>query len=117
MKQSLNTKYNKILRKNRVRAKVHGTAQRPRLSVHISHLNVSVQIIDDDKGKTLASSTTVGKKISGTLTEKSVIIGTEIAEIAKKAKITKIVFDRNGRLYHGRVKALAEAARQGGLEF
>ncbi len=106
------------LRKNRVRAKVSGTTERPRLSVTISNLHVSAQIIDDVTGKTLAAATTVGQKSAkGTLTEKAAAIGTDIAKKAKAKKITTIVFDRNGRQYHGRVKALAEAARAGGLEF
>jgi large subunit ribosomal protein L18 len=113
VKKSLNLK----LRKNRVRSTIHGTSIRPRLSVSISNLHVSAQIIDDDKCATIASATTVGKKVAGTLTEKAVLIGSEIAINAKKAKVRKIVFDRNGRIYHGRVKALADAARAGGLEF
>jgi large subunit ribosomal protein L18 len=80
-------------------------------------LHVSAQLIDDDKSVTIASATTVGKKFSGTMTEKAVLIGKEIAVNAKKAKVKKVVFDRNGRIYHGRVKALADAARAGGLEF
>lgn len=105
------------LRKARVRMAVHGTAERPRLSVTISNLHVSAQLIDDDKGNTLASATTVGKKLTGTMTEKCATIGTEIAGKAKKKKITKVVFDRNGRQYAGRLKALADAARKEGLEF
>ncbi|HUD03435.1 MAG TPA: 50S ribosomal protein L18 [Patescibacteria group bacterium] len=116
MSQSLKL-HNLKLRKNRVRSQVNGTAERPRLSVSISNLHISAQIIDDDKGKTLVTATTVGKKLTGTMTEKAIIIGSEIAKNAKKAKIQKIVFDRNGRLYHGRIKALADAARKEGLEF
>jgi len=108
---------NKILRKNRVRAKVGGTAKRPRLSVFISNLHVSAQLIDDENGKTLASATTVGQKTSGTMTEKASRVGEEIAKKAAKAKIVAVVFDRNGRRYAGRLKALADAARKGGLEF
>lgn len=109
--------HNQTLRKKRVRSSVHGTTNRPRLSVSITNLHVSAQIIDDDTAHTIAYATTVGKKISGNLTEKSELIGIEIAKAAKKAKITKIVFDRNGKRYHGRVKALADAARKEGLEF
>lgn len=108
---------NLLLRKNRVRAKVVGTATRPRLSVTISHLHVSCQLIDDASGHTLASATTVGTKATGTLTEKAAVVGTDIAKKAKKAKITQVVFDRNGRKYAGRLQALADAARAGGLEF
>lgn len=108
---------NRALRKNRVRAKVSGTAERPRLTVTISNLHVSVQLIDDVAGKTLASVTTVGTKATGTMTEKCAAIGIEIAKKAKKSKISAVVFDRNGRQYAGRLKALADAARQEGLEF
>ncbi len=108
---------NKILRKNRVRAKVIGTADRPRLSVFISNTHISAQIIDDSTSKTLVSATTVGQKATGTMTEKATVIGKEIATKAKKAKISKVVFDRNGRRYAGRLKALADEARKGGLEF
>lgn len=108
---------NKMLRKARVRSKVVGTKERPRLSVFISNMHVSAQIINDETGKTLVSATTVGKKTTGTTTEKAAVIGKEIATKAKKAKINKVVFDRNGRAYAGRLKALAEAAREEGLEF
>jgi large subunit ribosomal protein L18 len=108
---------NKILRKNRVRAKVVGTAERPRLSVFISNTHVSAQIIDDEKGATLVAATTVGQKLTGTMTEKAGKIGEQIAVAAKKKEITKVVLDRNGRKYAGRLSALADAARNGGLEF
>ncbi len=108
---------NIALRKNRVRAKVSGTAERPRLTVTISNIHVSAQLVDDIAGKTLASATTVGTKATGTLTEKAAVVGKEVATKAKKAKVTKVVFDRNGRKYAGRLKALADAARKEGLEF
>ena len=108
---------NKNLRKNRVRSKVVGTAQRPRLSVTISNTHVSAQIIDDAKGVTLAAATTVGKKVTGTMTEKAAVVGAEVAKKATKAKVSTVVFDRNGRAYAGRLKALADAARKEGLEF
>lgn len=105
-------------RKHRVRAKVSGTSERPRLSVFVSNLHVTAQIVDDSKQKTLAYVTTVGNKFAkGTMTERATLIGDEIAKKAKSAKIKQVVFDRNGRLYHGRIKALADAARAGGLEF
>jgi len=105
-------------RKNRVRAKVIGTTERPRLSVFISINHVTAQIIDDSKQSTLVYVTTVGKKdTKGTLTEQAVLVGAEIGKKAKAAKIRKVALDRNGRLYHGRIKALAEAARAEGLEF
>lgn len=104
-------------RKQRIRAKLSGTAQRPRLTVTISNTHVSAQLIDDESKRTLVQATTVGGKITGTMTEKATAIGTEVAKRAKAAKISQAIFDRNGRLYHGRVKALAEAARAEGLKF
>ena len=108
---------NRSLRAARVRAKVFGTAERPRLTVTISNMHVSAQLIDDVKQHTIAAATTVGAKKTGTMTEQAAIIGAEIAKKAKKAKITTIVFDRNGRKYAGRLAALADAARKEGLEF
>lgn len=104
-------------RKNRIRSIVSGTAERPRLTVSISNMHVTAQVIDDTTHMTLAYASTVGTKATGTMTEKATIIGTEIAKKAKTAKVSKVVFDRNGRLYHGRIKALADAARAAGLEF
>ena len=109
---------NRGLRQNRIRAKVIGTTERPRLTVFISNTNVSAQIIDDSAHKTLVSVTSVGAKTAkGTLTEKATWVGGEIAAKAKAAKISAVVFPRAGRKYHGRVKALADAAREKGLEF
>ena len=108
---------NKIFRANRTRAKIHGTAERPRLTVHISNLNITAQVIDDDKQTTLAYATTVGKKLKGTKSEKAAEIGAEIAKAAKKANVNKVVFDRGSKLYAGRMSALADAARKEGLEF
>jgi len=108
---------NKSLRKNRVRSKVTGTAERPRLTVTISNMHISAQIIDDTKQHTLAASTTVGTKQTGTMTEQAAFVGADIAKKAKKAKINAVVFDRNGRQYAGRLSALADAARKEGLEF
>lgn len=109
---------NRAQRKNRIRATVAGTAERPRLSVFVSNMNISAQIINDDEHKTLVAVTTVGSKdAKGTMTEKAAWVGEQIAAKAKTAKITAVVFDRSGRKYHGRVKALAEAAREKGLEF
>ena len=108
---------NKVFRANRTRAKIHGTEERPRLTVHISNLNVTAQIINDATMSTLAYATTVGKKMTGSMSEKAAQIGTEIAKLAKKANISKVVFDRGSRLYAGRMSSLADAARKEGLEF
>ena len=108
---------NKRLRKNRVRARVNGTADRPRLTVFISNKHVSAQIIDDTNGITIVSATTVGTKLAGSMTELAAKVGSDIAKKAKKAKINAVVFDRNGRQYAGRLSALADAARKEGLEF
>ena len=108
---------NRRLRKNRVRARVNGTADRPRLTVFISNKHVSAQIIDDTKGITIVSATTVGTKLAGSMTELAANVGSDIAKKAKKAKINAVVFDRNGRQYAGRLSALADAARKEGLEF
>jgi large subunit ribosomal protein L18 len=109
---------NQAQRTNRTRSTVSGTTARPRLSVHISNLHVSAQIINDETSQTIAAVSTIGQKTAtGTLTEKAAWTGTEIAKKAKTAKVTTVVFDRGGKLYHGRVKALADAARNAGLEF
>lgn len=110
---------NKAQRKNRVRAKLSGTAERPRLTVTISNTHISAQIIDDVAATTLIGISTVGKKLpaNSTMTQKAEWIGSEIAKKAKAKKISKVAFDRNGKMYHGRIKALADAARKEGLEF
>ena len=108
---------NRGLRAARVRAKVSGTAERPRLTVTISNKHISAQIIDDVKQHTLVAATTVGSKQTGTMTEQAAWVGTELAKKAKKAKIKAVVFDRNGRKYAQRLSALADAARNEGLEF
>jgi large subunit ribosomal protein L18 len=118
MNQLAHKLHNRAQRKNRIRRTVNGTSARPRLSVHVSSHHISSQIIDDSKHNTLVYATTVGKKaITGTMTNRAAHVGTEIGKKAKAVKIKKVVFDRNGRLYHGRVKALADAARKEGLEF
>ena len=108
---------NKIFRAKRTRAKIHGTAERPRLTVHFSNAHITAQVIDDDKKITLAYVTTVGAKAKGSKTEKAALVGAELAKKAKAKKITKVVFDRGSKLYAGRMSALAEAARKEGLEF
>ena len=112
------TVQNLARRKNRVRAVVSGTTERPRLTVSVSNKHISAQIIDDTLHRTIVAATTVGQKAAtGTMTERAVWVGKELAKKAKAAKVNQVVFDRNGKLYHGRVKALADAARAGGLEF
>lgn len=109
---------NRALRKNRVRSTVSGTTERPRLSVHVSNRHITAQVIDDVQHKTVAFVSTVGAKAAkGTMAERADWVGTEIAKKAKAAKVTAVVFDRGGRIYHGRVQALADAARKAGLEF
>ena len=108
---------NKVFRAKRTRAKIHGTAERPRLTVFFSNQHIVAQIVNDDNGKTLAYATTVGAKMTGTKTEKAAKIGAEIAKKAKTAKVKKVVFDRGSKLYAGRMSAFAEAARKEGLEF
>jgi large subunit ribosomal protein L18 len=118
MSKLSHTLQNKLLRRMRVRSVVSGTAIRPRLSVRVSNLHVTAQLVDDTAGHTLVYVSTVGvQKATGTMTERAAWVGTEISKKAKAKKISQVVFDRGGRLYHGRVKALAEAARNGGLEF
>ncbi|MEN9447029.1 MAG: hypothetical protein RJA25_319 [Bacteroidota bacterium] len=101
--------------KFRIRKKIVGTTERPRLCVFRSNAEIYAQIIDDETQKTLLSVSSV--KGTGNKTEKAKAVGTAIADKAKAANITSVVFDRNGFLYHGRVKALADAARENGLQF
>lgn len=105
--------------KRRVRGKVSGTAERPRLSVFRSNKQIYAQIIDDLAGKTLVSASSRGNEEAGkgNKIEQAAAVGKMIAEAAKNAGITEVIFDRNGYLYHGRVKQLAESAREGGLKF
>ncbi len=110
----------RLERHNRIRKNLSGTTERPRLNVFRSNANITAQIIDDTKGVTLVSASSLEKELNiknGGNVEAAKIIGAEIAKRAKKAKIDKVVFDRGGYLYHGRVKALAESARENGLEF
>ena len=106
----------RLSRKRRIRARVRGTLARPRLTVYRSLTNIYVQVIDDDAGRTLASSSL--KDVKGKLTmDGAKKLGAMIATKAKEKKIGKVVFDRNAYKYHGRIKALADAAREGGLQF
>lgn len=110
----------RLERHNRIRKNLSGTTERPRLNVFRSNANITAQIIDDTKGVTLVSASSLEKELNiknGGNVEAAKIVGAEIAKRAKKAKIDKVVFDRGGYLYHGRVKALAESARENGLEF
>lgn len=101
-----------------IRKKLQGTADRPRLNVFRSSANVHVQIIDDEQGHTLvAASSLEGPARSGNKTERARMVGQLVAERARARGITRVVFDRGGYLYHGRVKAVADGARAGGLEF
>ncbi|HEY3703579.1 MAG TPA: 50S ribosomal protein L18 [Terracidiphilus sp.] len=100
----------------RIRRKLAGTAQRPRLNVYRSLNHIYAQVIDDQAGVTLASASTIKLKTGGNVAAAKEI-GKTIAELAKEKGVTKVVFDRGGFLYHGRIKALAEAAREAGLQF
>ena len=106
------------IRHARVRNKVSGTSECPRLNVFRSNSQIFAQVIDDEKGVTLVSSSSLSLKLeNGGNVEGAKLVGKDIAEKCKAAKITKVVFDRGGYQYHGRVEALAEAARENGLEF
>ena len=106
----------------RVRRKVHGTAERPRLNVYRSSRHIYAQVIDDDAGNTLASASTLDKSLRGDFDslsseEQAQAVGKAVAERAKEQGFEQVVFDRGGYLFHGRVKTLAEASREGGLVF
>jgi len=105
--------------KKGIRKRISGSAERPRLSVYRSNKGIYAQVIDDVNGKTIVSASSLSKDFSanGTKSEQSVAVGKLVAQNAIAAGITTVVFDRNGYLYHGRVKSLAEGAREGGLNF
>lgn len=110
------------LRHERLRKKISGTPERPRLAVHFSGQHIYAQVIDDEAGKTLASVNTTEKSFDGDKTVKPNVatatkVGKLVADRAMQKNITKVVFDRGGFIYHGKVKALADAAREGGLQF
>lgn len=111
----------RMLRKKRVRAKVSGTDKRPRLSLYRSNKNVFAQLVNDEKDKTLVSVSSLGlsgaKTKGKTKSQVAELVGEELAKRAKAKKIKKVVFDRGGYKYHGRVRAVAEGARKAGLEF
>jgi large subunit ribosomal protein L18 len=106
-------------RHRRVRRKIFGTAERPRLAVYRSNRGIEAQLIDDLEGRTVASASHLGlgKTFKGSKTEQAAEVGKLVAAAAKEAGIESVVFDRGGYLYHGRVKALADGAREGGLRF
>ena len=113
-------KYKREKIKKRIRSIVSGSAERPRMSVFRSNKEIYVQLVDDLEGKTLLAASSADKGIAnekGNKTEVATLVGKLIAERAKEAGIAKVVFDRNGYLYHGRVKALADGAREEGLQF
>lgn len=114
----MTNKENRRLRiKTRVRGKISGTPERPRLSVFRSNKQIYAQVIDDESGRTLASASSVKMETTGTKKEVAAMVGQEIARAAIAVGVECVVFDRNGYLYHGRVKELADAARNGGLKF
>ena len=108
----------RLKRHRRIRGKISGTAERPRLSIFRSNKNIYAQLIDDVAGVTLASASTLDENVSdATKVEQAAAVGKAIAEAAKAKNISTVVFDRSGYLYHGRVQALADAARENGLDF
>ncbi len=107
----------RLIRKNRVKTKLSGTSAKPRLSVFRSNTHISVQLIDDTNSKTLASASDLKLEGKNTKTERAKIVWSDMAKKMKELKITSIVFDRGWFAYHGRVKALAEALRDGGIKF
>jgi large subunit ribosomal protein L18 len=113
----LTTRQLRERRHRRVRKHVEGTAERPRLVVFRSNRGIAAQLVDDTSGRTLAAASWLNVKSKGPKSDQAAEVGKLLAKNAKDAKIKSVVFDRGGYLYHGRVKALADAAREGGLEF
>ncbi len=116
----------RLKRKSRIRKKIHGTTEKPRLTVFRSAKHIYAQLVDDTTGKTLTGISSLSKELQGSIEEVrkkegkvgvSKLVGKAIAEKAKKMKIETVVFDRNGFIFHGRVKAVADGAREGGLKF
>jgi large subunit ribosomal protein L18 len=116
-KQTIAKRARAVRRAKRVRARIVGTKERPRLSVFRSLRHISAQLIDDTTGRTLAAASDIKAKTESKPMERAAAVGTELAEAAKKAGVTTVTFDRGSYLFHGRVKALAEAAREAGLVF
>jgi large subunit ribosomal protein L18 len=115
---TLTTREARLRRHRRVRGKVAGTAERPRLAVFRSNRGIFAQLVDDESGRTLAAASWLGLEgHTGTKTEQAAEVGKALAAAAAKAGVERCVFDRGGYLYHGRVRALAEGAREGGLQF
>ena len=104
-------------RKLRVRSKIAGDTQRPRLSVYRSLKHITAQLIDDVQGRTIVSASTMEKEAKGSGVKAATVVGKLLGQRAKEKGVTKVVFDRGGRPYHGRIKALADSAREAGLEF
>ena len=112
----------RLRRKMRIRKKIRGTVERPRMTIYKSNRFTYVQVVDDTQGRTLASASTLDQEVKGGVdgkgkTPQAGLVGTLVAKRALEKGISKVVFDRGGHIYHGRVKALAEAARQAGLKF
>ncbi|MCI0395147.1 MAG: 50S ribosomal protein L18 [Chloroflexi bacterium] len=119
---SANSREARQRRHRRVRVKISGTSERPRLNVFRSLQHIYAQVIDDTQGRTLASASTLDKEVASMASgkpkkEQAVLVGKVLAQRAQAAGVTEVIFDRGGYLYHGRIKALAEGAREGGLKF
>ena len=120
MSFKIDKEYRRLKIKQRIRKRISGTADRPRMTVFRSNMEIYVQLIDDQAGKTLVSASSRDKGINDkkvSKTEKAKLVGKAAAERALEAGINTVIFDRNGYLYHGRLKSLAESAREGGLKF
>jgi len=122
MTMSIKRQESRARRKRAIRKRVNGTVERPRLSVFRSARHIYAQVIDDTTGKTLVAASTLDKELTGALAElkhkdQAKLVGKLVAERCKAASIERVVFDRNGYIYHGRVSALADGAREAGLDF
>lgn len=117
MGRGYNTVERLARRRRSIRKRITGTAEKPRLTVRRSEKHIYAQLIDDSSGRTLASASSVALKITGSNSDAAKAVGKALAERAQQASVKCVQFDRNGRLFHGRIKALADAAREAGLEF